>query len=741
MKRVAFFLVFFLSLNVASFAQKPLTIADIRSRDFFPEHLSAIQTIPGSNGYAQISDDGRSIIEHSFVNGKQTCVLFSLEECPEITARSIDTYKASPDGKSLLIITNTESIYRRSYRADIYVYDIASRKAKALSSGGKQQSPLFSADGSKIAFVRNNNIFVVDVRNGMKELQITTDGEFNKVINGIPDWVNEEEFGFSCAMAFSADASSLSWIRYDESAVKTYDLQKFKGMRPSIEANSLYPSLYSYKYPKAGEDNSVVSAHSYDFASGKVSSYDLPLPSEGYIPRVYTADDKKSVVLLTLNRHQDSLCIYKADPLTGKCQLLLTETSDKYLPEAVLDNFLLTKDGIFIMSDRTGYRHIYRYDYKGKLIAKCIDMARNDADGKYDVTDVYGYDEARKVLYFQAAKVNAMEREVYSADMKGNVKCLSARKGTNSATFASDFKNFVNLFSDRNTPYVYSLCSNNGKVLATLVDNKRLKEKLSEYQLPEKTLFSFTTSEGVLLNGWMMKPVDFDENKRYPVVMHQYGGPGSQQVTNSWSIGSMGNGGLFDSYLTQQGFIVVTVDGRGTGCRGSEFEKSIYLHLGEYEAKDQVETALYLGSLPYVDKDNIAIWGWSFGGFNTLMSMSEGRPVFKAGVAIAPPTNWRFYDSVYTERYMRTPKENPEGYTDNPISRAANLHGALLMCHGLADDNVHPQNAFEYSEALVQADKDFRELIYTNRNHGISGGNTRTHLLRQVAEFFKANLK
>ena len=370
----------------------------------------------------------------------------------------------------------------------------------------------------------------------------------------------------------------------------------------------------------------------------------------------------------------------------------------------------------------------------GKLI-------RQVEKGNYDVTDIYGMDEKTGDVYFQAAKLNAHDRQVYVAHKNGKVEQLTDAKGSNAANFSGDYRYFVNTWSSYSHPYVFTVRDNKGKVIKMLEDNKKLVEKTQQYNWGKRETFSFTTSEGVKLDGWMVKPVDFDANKKYPVILFQYSGPGNQQVLDSWSTGSMGNGGAFDYYLAQEGFIVACVDGRGTGARGAEFEKCTYLRLGDLESKDQVETALYMGSLPYVDKDNIGIWGWSYGGFNTLMSMSEGRPVFKAGVAVAPPTCYRFYDTVYTERYMRTPQENEDGYKVNPIERADQLHGALLICHGVADDNVHPQNTYEYAEALVQADKDFKEVWYTNRNHSIFGGNTRNHLLRQITNWFKQNLK
>ena len=435
-----------------------------------------------------------------------------------------------------------------------------------------------------------------------------------------------------------------------------------------------------------------------------------------------------------MNRHQDKLCLYAVNPRSTVAKLLIDESVPRYVKEEVLDGIQVTASHILLPSDRNGKMQLYLYSMTGQLQGQLT-------KGAGEVTEVYGYDERTGDVYYQAAGKNAMNREVYVTGKNGKTECLTPTEGWNSAVFSTGYKYFINSWSDRNNPYEYTVCTNAGKKIVTLLDNKALKGKLASNNLPEKEFFSFKTSEGVELNGVMVKPAGFDANRKYPVIMWQYSGPGSQQVVNSWNIGSMGQGALFDEYLAQQGFILVCVDGRGTGGRGADFEKCTYMKLGDMESKDQVEAALYLASLPYVDKDNIGIWGWSYGGFNTLMSMSEGRGVFKAGVAVAPPTDWRYYDTVYTERYMRTPKENPSGYDINPIKRAGQLHGALLLCHGIADDNVHPQNTFEYAEALVQADKDFKMNVYTNRNHSIYGGNTRNHLFRQIAQFFIDNLK
>ena len=727
-------LAFALLMASMTFAAEPISLKALTDGTFDAQRMTGIDPVKGTDLYARISQDGKKIVQYSFKTGQQTAVLFDVNNTQGEKISSFDGYIMSPDGTKMLISTNRQRIYRRSYKADFYIYTIKSRKLERLSDGGPQQSPVWSPNGLQVAFVRDNNIYLVKLLYNNSESQVTKDGKFNEVINGIPDWVNEEEFGFNTALTFNADGTMLCWIRYDESAVQQYSLQLFKGLKPEQQEYAVYPGSYSYKYPKAGETNSVVTAWSYDIKSHRTQKLAVPLDADGYMPRILPTSDADKIMVYTMNRHQDVLNLYTVNPRSTVARLLIKESVPKYVKEEAMAAIKVGSNTILMPSDRDGYMHLYLYSQNGQLLRKI-------APGNYDITDVYGYDEATGDVYYQAAALNPHERQIYVAHKNGQIQRLSNQAGWNDAIFSGDYKYFINTWSDYNTPYVYTTRDGRGKVIATNVDNKALIEKTRQYGWTKRDTFSFTTSEGVHLDGWMVKPANFDASHKYPVIMFQYSGPGSQEVRNYWASGSMGQGGAFDQYLAQQGFIVVCVDGRGTGGRGAAFEKAIYLRMGDLESKDQVETALYLGKLPYVDKDNIGIWGWSFGGFNTLMSMSEGRPVFKAGVAVAPPTSWRYYDTVYTERYMRTPKENPTGYDTNPIHRASKLHGALLICHGTADDNVHPQNTFEYAEALVQADKDFKENYYTNRNHSIFGGNTRKHLLRQIAQWFELNLK
>ncbi len=720
---------------VSSYAGEKLSLKDITAGKFRSKTMTEVCPMADGESYAQISDDGKRIITYSFKTGKETGILFDAQTALGEEIGGIDGYIMSPDCSRILIQTDTKAIYRRSFTSTYYIYNIKDKQLKPLSNGGQQQTPVFSPDGKKIAFVRDNNIWLVDLLDNYAETQVTSDGKFNEVINGVPDWVYEEEFSTNSSMVFSADSRNIVWIRYDESAVKQYSMQLFKGLKPERDEFAEYPGDYTYKYPVPGQVNSKVTVHSYDLQSRQIKDINVPLDADGYIPRIKATSDATKIAIFTMNRHQDVLRIFMANPQTAVCQMVIEDKVEKYIKEETLEDVQLTDHYILLPSERDGYNHLYLYNLNGQLLRQIV-------TDKYVVKSVYGFDEKKGDAYFAANPNGATDQQVMVAHANGKTEVLSKLAGVNRAIFSKNFKFFINIWSDLDHPAQYTLCQNTGKVLKTMIDNHELVEKLSAYDLGKKEMFTFTTSEGIQLNGWMVKPADFDADKKYPVIMYQYGGPGNQQVLNQWGIGMNGNGAILEQYLCQLGYICVCVDNRGTGGRGAEFEKCTYLRLGELESRDQVETALWLGQQSYVDKERIGIWGWSYGGWNTLMSMSEGRPVFRAGVAIAPPTCWRYYDSIYTERYMRTPQENQSGYDEvNPIARASQLHGALLICHGLADDNVHYQNSAEYVEALVQADKDFRQLVYTNRNHSIFGGNTRNHLFRQAINHFNAELK
>ena len=735
MRNRVFTLVALAMMGLYVMAAGRLTLKDITSGEFVAERLNDVTPLADGETYAQMSDDGQRIVAYSFRTGKQTAVLFDAATARGPKVSRVDGYIVSPDGSRLLIQTQTKYIYRHSFTATYYIYTIQNNKLEPLSDGGPQQAPLFSPDGNVIAFVRDNNIHLVKLLYDNAESQVTKDGKFGEVINGVPDWVYEEEFSTSQSMAFTADSKQIVWIRYDERQVKQYSMQLFKGKAPERTEFSEYPGEYAYKYPVPGGKNSDVRVLSYDIKSHQTRTMDLPLDADGYIPRLLPTEDPTKVAVVTMNRHQDRLGIYMANPLSTLCQLVVEDKVDKYIKEETLEGIRITSQHILLPSERDGYNHLYLYALNGQL-------KRQIGQGQTVVTEVYGLDDATATVYYAAKTASPADQQVYVSQANGKEQALARPSGMNRATFSVGCKYFINTWSDLHTPPVYTLHDNKGKQLATLIDNKALQQKMAQYDLGTVELMQLTTSENVTLNGWIVKPRDFNPQKRYPVIMYQYSGPGSQQVLNQWGVGMCGSGAVLEQLMAQQGYVVCCVDGRGTGGRGADFEKCTYLRLGELEARDQVETALWLGSQPWVDKNRIGIWGWSYGGWNTLMSMSEGRPVFRCGIAIAPPTNWRYYDTIYTERYMRTPNENQAGYDQvNPIARASQLSGALLICHGLADDNVHYQNTAEYVETLVQADKDFQQLVYTNRNHSIRGGNTRNHLFRQCMNFFDRELQ
>lgn len=729
--RHLFFLFLLLFGTVSSRAQD-ISLEDVVTYRYAPKRVSGLRPLNEGDAYSRISSDGKKILKCSYHTGAVTETLLDLATVRGGNLTSISDYQMSPDGKNMLIATHVKSIYRRSSTAEYYIYNVRNRTLTPLSKNGPQEVPKFSPDGTMIAFVREGNIFLVKLLFNNAESQITTDGQFNHVINGKPDWVYEEEFEYNCAYDFSSDSQMLAWVRFDESQVKTFSFPWYQGEAPQMKEYSLYPGVYSYKYPKAGEANSKVSVKSYDIKSRVTHTLDVPLDSDGYIPRIQFTGDKDKLAVVTLNRHQDRCDIYMVNPRSGVAQLSLREKAEKYIGVSYYANLDFSRNQFVVLSDRDGYPHLYLYNIGGQLV-------RQLTKGQYCVNAYYGSDAAGQNFYYASNEGSPLEQYIYKVDSKGNKTLLTRNKGFNSASFSSDCSYFINSYSDINTPTLQAVYTNSGKQLRVLEDNAELKAAYAKLNIAKPELFTFKTSEGVQLNGWMVKPANFNPSKKYPVLMYQYSGPGDQQVHNSWSNGNAG-GLIWEHRLAQKGYIVVCVDGRGTGGRGSEFLKCTYLTMGDKESKDQVETALYLGSLPYVDKTRIAIWGWSFGGFNTIMSMTEGRPVFNCGVAVAPVCDWRFYDSAYTERFMRTPQENPDGYDISPLHRYQKLHGDLLICHGLADDNVHFQNTAELAEKLVQANIQFEMQTYTNRNHGISGGNTRRHLFTRIENYLDKHL-
>lgn len=733
MKR--FFTLLLLAIFVTGIqAQQKVTLRDIAQGTYRAQGISGLKPMLDGEHYTQISSDHKRIVKYSFKTGEEVGTLFDVTTARNCDLKSFDDYILSPDEKLILIQTETKPIYRHSFTAVYYIYNVKNNKMEPLSNNGPQQVPLFSPDGNQIAFVRNNNIYLVKLLFGNSESQVTKDGEYNHVLNGIPDWVYEEEFSFNRAFDFSADSKMIAYVRFDESAVPMFSFPWYKGLAPEKTSYATYPGAYEYKYPKAGEVNSKVSVHTYDIKSHVTRKMDLQIDSDGYIPRIKFTSDPEKLAIMTLNRHQNRLDLYMANPRSGLCKVAIRDEAEQYIKESAYSNIKFYPEHIVMMSEKDGYNHLYLYTIAGNLVKQIT-------KGQFEVTSFLGWDQKANVFYYASNEGSPLRTAIYKIDGKGKKTKLSTRTGSNSAIFSTNQKYYINTFSNISTPTLITLNDNRGKELTTLLDNSKLKAQTAQLNMPQKEFFTFRTSSGVELNGWMMKPANFNANKKYPVILHQYSGPGSQQVIDRWGIGSFGDGGLFEAYMCDKGYIMVCVDGRGTGGRGAAFEKCTYLQLGVKEAEDQVETARYLDTLPYIDGKRIGIWGWSFGGYNTLMSMSDGSGAFKAGVAIAAPSDWRFYDTVYTERFMRTPKENAEGYdAGSAIKRAPQLKGSLLLIHGTADDNVHYQNCAEYSEALVQAGIQFDMQVYTNRNHGIFGGKTREHLMNRVANFFIQNL-
>lgn len=733
-KSILFFICLLSLCNVAM-GKKALDLKEIISGEFRPAGIRGIVPMADGEHYTQLNSDNTKIIKYSFKTGEEVGTVFDVETAREFDQTEIDGYIFSPDEKKILIQTETMGRYRRSYTAVYYIYDIKNNKCEPLSDGGPQEAPIFSPDGTMIAFVRDNNIHLVKLLFGNSESQITEDGKLNEVLNGIPDWVYEEEFAMNRAMEFSPDNSMITYIRFEETAVPEFTLQYYAGQAPHISMFELYPGTYSYKYPKAGQKNSKVSVHSFDIKSRVTRKLNIPVDSEDYIPRIRFTQDPTKLAVITLNRHQNRLDMYFVDPRSTVAKLVVRDESPYYINEDALDNIMFYENNFSFMSEKDGYNHLYWYTMGGNLVKQVT-------KGEFEVKKFIGWDKATDTFYYEANQDGTTQRAVYKLDKKGKLTNLTGKpRGTGTGTFSSSMKYFISTYSDLNTPPVIEIKDNDGKTIKTMVTNENLIRKIAEYDVSQKEMFSFTTSQGTKLNGWMIKPLNFSASKKYPVIMYQYSGPGSQMVVDRWTTGSNSSAVGWDTYMANMGYLIVCIDGRGTGGRGAEFAKCTYLNLGVKEAQDQVEGAKYLGSLPYVDKSKIGIWGWSYGGYATLMSMSEGTPVFKAGVAIAPVTDWKYYDTIYAERFMRTPKENAEGYKgSSAFTRANKLNGNLLLIHGMTDDNVHLQNSVEYSEWLVQINKQFDMHYYTNRDHGIRGGNTSLHLYTKLTNFFKNNL-
>jgi dipeptidyl-peptidase-4 len=669
-------------------------------------------------------DTSQNIIRIDYATGNNTETILSNEKLLKLIEKpdiSIDDFQFSDDENLILISTETERLFRHSSVSNYYIYDIQKKSLTALSVNGKQRLATFSPDNKKIAFVRDNNIFIKDLIDN-QEIQITKDGKRNKIINGAPDWVYEEEFALSKAFDWSSDGSELAYMRFDESNVKEFDLTFY---------GDLYPELFKYKYPKAGEDNSIVSVWIYDLNSQKSVKVDVGSNPDQYIPRIKWSKKPHILSITRLNRLQNMVEVILVSTNTGQTYTIITDKDDYYINE----NFDLTfiKDDKFLRFYKSdeGFMHLHSYNYLGSLSTQVT-------KGKFEINRLDGVDEKDKTVYYESNEPGATERALYSVSLVGTgKKLISPASGYTIANFSKNFKYYISYHSDANTPSVISVNSNDGKILRVLKDNKKLNDYISNKGFVKKEFFKFTTSKGFELNGWMMKPENISAGTKCPVLMNVYGGPGSQIVLDAWG----GQDFVWYQMLCKKGYVIACVDGRSTGGRGEEFQKCNYMHLGTVEVEDQIEAAKYFASLNFVDKDRIGIWGWSYGGLMTTLCMTVGADYFKTGVAVAPVTDWRYYDNIYTERYMRTPKENPEGYKNgSPITYADKLKGNLLIVHGSTDDNVHMQNTMDFVNALIKANKQFEMQIYPNRNHNISGGNTRYHLFKRITEYILKNL-
>lgn len=724
MRRLGFSLLLSLSVCGIMSAQdgsKRVNLKEITDGNFRQTTaIGEMRSLPDGEHYTAMNEEKSMIIKYAYRTGAPVDTLFNAQKARECTFTDFDGYTISNTGHHIVVWRETEPIYRRSSKAMVYDYDVRRNYVKPIAdSKSKQMIPTFSPDGRMCAYVRDNNIWIRKFDYDT-ETQVTKDGELNKILNGITDWVYEEEFGVTNLMAWSPDSEYLAYVRFDESEVPEYSMQMY--------GNGLYPDYYNYKYPKAGQNNSTVTLHSYSVASKDTKVLKVPSEGELYIPRIVFTTNPDQLAVMTLNRQQNVFNMYYANPKSGVFRLVLRDENKSYVDSEWLNSIHFMNDGFTYVNEQDGYAHIYLYSPTGV-------MQRQVTKGNWDVTNLIGIDEATKTVYYESAEESPIRRSVYKIDAKGVKTKLSTGEGMNRAAFSDNFAYFVNTYSNANTPARITVNeTRTKKELRVLVDNADLRSHLQKYAFAKKEFMKLHTASDYELNAWIVKPVDFDPSKKYPVMMTQYSGPNSQQVLDQYGFD-------WEQYLASKGIIVVCVDGRGTGARGEEFRKCTYLRMGELESRDQVEAAQALGKLSYVDKGRIAIWGWSFGGYNTLMALSTGNGTFKVGIAVAPPTDWKYYDSVYTERFMRTPQENFEGYAaTSPLRRVKDLKGKLLLVHGTADDNVHFMQTMEYAEALVQANKQFDMHVYKDRNHGISGGNTRYHLYTKMANYLFDNL-
>lgn len=732
MKRFSGILILIILLGSQLSAQtKKFSLEDFFVKGTFQTSgVYGLRSMNDGEHYTVLENNRSKIVKYNYKTGKPVATLLDLSQLENPSIKFINDYEFNKDESRLLLCTNRQAIYRRSFTADYYVYDLKNKELKSLSEEGSQRLATFSPNGTHIAFVRDNNLFVHDLRFGT-ERQITHDGEYNRIINGAPDWVYEEEFGFNKAFEWSPDGSAIAYIKFDESDVREFQMNMFEGRFPTNKENALYPSNYTYKYPKAGEKNAKVSVFVYDINDRTTHQMETGDEEDIYLPRIRWTQTPNRLAIIRLNRHQNKMEVLLANSKTGNITPLYREENKYYIDESNLDNLVFLENNRFIItSEKSGYMHLYLYDMSGR-------ERQALTKGNFDIIDFYGYDPVRKLYYYSSYEESPLEKYVYSINEKGQKKKLTPVKGWNEAAFSSNFNYYINTVSNADLPPVVALYDAKGKQVRVLKDNKCVKEELANYQTAKREFIQIPAADGkTMLNAWIMKPVHPEAGKKYPLLITQYSGPNSQQVKNNWK-----NIDWLD-LLVQDGFIVACVDPRGTAARGEEFRKCTYRQLGKIESDDIIAAAKWLAAQDDVDEHNVGIWGWSFGGFMSSLCIMKGSDVFSTAIAVAPVTNWRYYDSIYTERYMRTPGENEKGYDENsPMNYVDRLEGNLLICHGTADDNVHVQNAYELAERLVQANKQFDMAIYTNRNHFINGGNTSRQLYGRFIKYLKEKMQ
>lgn len=710
--------------TATTFGASALELSDF-VLSYRPYGIAATQKALNGEYYYQKSTDGSKIFRIAYKNEANETTIFNSEELKGCKITDWDGYEMSNDETKILLHTDTKMIYRYSYIADYYVYDVKSQRITKLTDEGGEEIATLSPDNQKVAFVKNNNVYIKNLADGTVTT-VTTDGEKNKIINGVPDWVYQEEFGILNSLKWSPSSNTLAFIRFDESQVPMYSMTMYEGDCHPNKDYSLYPGSYDYKYPVAGEKNSVVSVMAYDLATSRLQKMNLPITDNDYVPHIDYGTQDDRLMVSTLNRTQNDLHIYAVNPATAQATEVYAEQSTSWIDSKSANDVMYYDTFFVVPSEKSGYMHLYQYAYDGKLIKQLT-------SGNENVTEFYGYDKARKQFFYQRTN-GPLNRMVESVDAAGKVTALTDGDGTYSAKFNSNFKYYIRTFSSQRIPNQYAIYNVNGKKVRDLELNREFAEKYTAPTVPQRE-FITVESNGYKLNGYIIKPVDFDPNKKYPVIMQQYSGPGSQQVLNKWSLD-------WQEYFATQGFIIACVDGRGTGGREKAFQSVVYQKLGKYESIDQIAAAKYMASLPYVDAKHIGIWGWSYGGYEALMAMSTPGSDYAAGVAIAPVTSWKFYDTIYAERYMRTPQENPDGYRDGaPLENTDKLKGKLLIMWGSADDNVHVINSMQYISKLHGQGNQFDMMIYTNMNHSINGCSVRLPLYQRVLNFFKANLQ